>query len=176
MPGLDWREIFVPTVPLLELILRGSIVYLAIFAIFRVLRRETGGIGITDVLVIVLIADASQNAMSAQYNSITEGVVLVATIVGWDVFLDWLGFQFPRLRYWLEPPPLLLIRNGRFQRRNMRRELITEEDLLGKLREKGIDRVENVRLCYEESDGEISVLKRRDGVMGGRRHRPGVDS
>jgi uncharacterized membrane protein YcaP (DUF421 family) len=64
---IDWTALFIPTVPLVEIILRGTLVYLLLFAVLRVLRREAGGLGIADVLVIVLIADASQNAMSSDY-------------------------------------------------------------------------------------------------------------
>src|SRR3569833_2239733 len=91
---MDWRSVFVPTVPLLEFILRGTVIYLFLFFMLRVSRRETGGMGISDLLVVVLVADASQNAMASEYKSITEGLVLVATIAFWDFFLDWLGYRF----------------------------------------------------------------------------------
>jgi len=67
-----------------------------LFFLLRLLRREGGQIGIADVLVVVLVADASQNAMASDYKSITEGIVLVATIAFWDYFLDWLGYP----RHW----------------------------------------------------------------------------
>jgi Predicted membrane protein len=93
---IDWNAVFVPTVSLLEIILRGTLIYLLLFAVLRLLRREAGGLGIADVLVIVLIADASQNAMASDYKSITEGGILVATIVFWDYALDFLAYHFPR--------------------------------------------------------------------------------
>mgnify|MGYP000975267658 CR=1 FL=1 len=58
---IDWRSVFVPSVGILEIIVRGTIIYLMLFVLLRVLRREAGSLGITDVLVIVLIADAAQN-------------------------------------------------------------------------------------------------------------------
>ena len=156
---VDWQAVFVPTVPLLEIILRGTLVYLMLFIMLRVLRREAGGLGIADVLVIVLIADASQNAMANQYKSVTEGAVLVATIAFWDYTLDFLGYQFPRFRRFVRPAPLPLIKAGKLLRKNMRQEMITEEELLGQLREQGVESPNEVKKCFLEGDGLISVIK-----------------
>ena len=77
---IDWHAVLVPTVSLLELVLRGSLMYLGILAALRIFRREAGALSTADLLVIVLVADAAQNAMASQYDSVTEGLVLVATI------------------------------------------------------------------------------------------------
>jgi uncharacterized membrane protein YcaP (DUF421 family) len=156
---LDWRSIFVPSVPVTEIFLRGTIVYLFLFFVLRILRRESGAIGISDLLVIVLIADAAQNAMSSDYKSVTDGIILVSTIAFWDYFLDWIGYRFPSVRRLLRPAPLLLIKDGRLQRRNLRQEMITEEELMGRLREQGVEKVEEVKKCYLEGDGNVSVIK-----------------
>ena len=156
---LDWNAIFVPTVPLLEIIFRGTVVYLLLFAVLRVLRREAGGLGIADVLVIVLVADASQNAMANEYKSVTEGAILVGTIVFWNYTLDFLGYRFPRFRRLVRPAALPLIKDGRMLRKNMNSEMITEEELLGQLRQQGVDDVSSVKKCCLEGDGRISVVK-----------------
>src|SRR5215217_5846617 len=155
---IDWKSIFIPSMSVAEIFLRGTFVYLLLFFILRVLRREAGSVGISDLLVVVLIADAAQNAMGSEYKSITEGAVLIATIAGWDYFLDWLGYRFPRVQRLLRPAPLLLIKNGRMLKRNMRQEMITEEELMGQLREQGIEQVNKVKKCYLEGDGHISVI------------------
>ncbi|MDT5268253.1 MAG: hypothetical protein QOH49_439, partial [Acidobacteriota bacterium] len=92
---IDWKAVFVPTVSLAEIVLRGTLVYLFLFFLMRVMRREAGALGISDLLVVVIIADAAQNAMSSEYKSVTEGAVLVSTIIAWDYALDWLGYRFP---------------------------------------------------------------------------------
>jgi uncharacterized membrane protein YcaP (DUF421 family) len=157
---IDWRSIFVPTLRVAEIFLRGTIVYLFLFFILRILRRESGAIGISDLLLIVLIADASQNAMSSDYKSVTDGIILVSTIAFWDYLLDWIAYRFPSARRLLRAAPLVLIKDGRLQRRNMRREMITEEELMGRLREQGIEKVEDVKKCYLEGDGSVSVIKK----------------
>src|SRR4029450_2293520 len=115
---IDWRSIFLPSVGVAEIFLRGTIVYLFLFFILRILRREAGAIGISDLLVVVLIADAAQNAMASEYKSISDGIILVAPLACWDYFLDWLGYRFPSIRRLIRPAPLLLIKDGQMQRRN----------------------------------------------------------
>src|SRR4051812_38792351 len=103
-----------PDTPLLEIFLRGSGVYLFIFILLRVvLRREAGTMGVTDLLVIVLVADAAQNAMASDYTSIPDGMVLIATLVFWSFALDWLGFHFRFIQRLVRPASLLLVRDGR---------------------------------------------------------------
>ena len=163
MKGFDsvnWHQAFVPSVPLLEIFIRGTIVYLAIFLLLRlVLKRQSGNLGMSDLLVVVLIADAAQNAMAADYKSVPDGLVLVSTIVFWSYALDWLSFHFPRFGQWIHPPALELIRDGKVNRRNLRRELITMEELKEQLREQGIDDISDVQQACMEGDGRISVVK-----------------
>lgn len=160
---IDWNSAFVPTVSVAEMVLRGTLVYLLLFFVLRVLRREAGALGISDLLVVVLIADAAQNAMASEYKSITEGAVLVGTIVAWDYALDWLGYRFPAVQRLLRPAPLPLVREGRMLRRNMRQEMITPEELMSLLREQGVEGVEEVKRCFLEGDGKVSVIKREPG-------------
>lgn len=158
--SLDWGEIFGISVSPLELIIRGTAMYLFLFLLFRVVvRRRVGAIGMADILILVIIADAAQNAMSGEYKSVTEGAILVGTIVVWNMAIDWLNFRVPALRPWLEPPPLLLIQNGRILRRNLRHEYVTEDELKAKLREKGVKEYSEVAEAHMESDGSVSVLK-----------------
>lgn len=157
---IDWAAVFKPSTSIPEIILRGTLVYLFLFIVLRFLRRSAGAIGISDLLVVVVIADAAQNAMGSKYESVTEGAVLVLTIVAWDYFFDWLAFRVPSLRLILRPRPLPLIKDGKVHKRNLRKEMISEEELLGELREQGVDKVEDVKSCYMESDGHISVVKK----------------
>jgi uncharacterized membrane protein YcaP (DUF421 family) len=152
-------ELFTLTLPLWEIFLRGSVVYLSLVLLFRfVVRRDIGAVGTADLLVLVLIADASQNAMAGEYRTIADGLVLISTLIGWNLALDWASFRFPKIGKLFEADKLLLIDHGKIQRRNLRREFITEEELQAKLRSNGLESVTQVKLAYLESDGEISVI------------------
>lgn len=157
--NIDWSGLLVPTVSVPELVLRGSIMYLVIFALMRVLRRDSGTLSTADLILIVLVADAAQNGMAGDYHSITEGAVLVGTIFVWNYALDWLGFRFRWAHKLLNPAPLLLIRDGRILRQNLRKEFLTTDDLKEQLREHGIEDVASVKRSYLESDGRLSVIK-----------------
>ena len=166
--AIDWHAMFVPTGSLLELVVRGSLMYLVILAGFRIFRRDAGLLSVSDLLVVVLIADAAQNGMAGEYKSLTEGAIVVATIFAWNYTLDWLAYH-SRFAHWLlHPPALLLVRNGQIQYRNLRSELITKEDLLEQLREQGVEDVGSVKKCFLESDGKLSVIRK------GSRHSPGA--
>jgi uncharacterized membrane protein YcaP (DUF421 family) len=165
---MDWSSIFLPDVHVLEIVLRGSVMYLSLFVMLRViLKRQTGTLGTTDLLLITLIADASQNAMAGEYTSISDGIVLVATIIFWNYAFDWLSFRYEWFNRLTEQPPLPLIRNGRILRRNMRRELVTEDELMMELRKQGLNDVSRVKEALIESDGRISVIQNRQ-----KRHDP----
>ena len=159
---VDWRAVFVPAHSLAEMVVRGTLMYLILFGLLRfILKRQAGGLAITDLLVIVLIADAAQNAMAAEYRSVTEGVVLVATIIVWDYALDWLGYRFPAFQRLVRRPALVLVQDGKLNRRNMRNELITIEELMSHLREQGVEDLSAVQSAHMEPDGHISVIKRK---------------
>lgn len=160
MFSVDWTELLVPTHSVLEMIVRGTAMYLLLFLILRfVMKRQSSTIGIADILVIVVIADAAQNAFAKEYQSITEGVVLVLTIVAWDIMLNWLSFRFRAFERLLAPAPLKLIENGKMIRRNMRKEFITEDELRSEMRQQGLSDFSKIKQAALEGNGEISVIK-----------------
>lgn len=160
--AVDWLDVLFTNTPIIELVVRISIIYLFLYFLLRfVLKREAGALGLTDVLVIVLIADAVQNGMAGGYSTVLGGLVAGVTIVSWDYALSWLSFQSPRLRRLIKPGPLIIIRNGRVIERNLRSELITEDELLGELRLQGVECIEDVWEAYLEENGRISVIEKR---------------
>ena len=158
LPSLS--KLFTPTIPLIETLLRGTITYLALFAILRFLaqRGAVASASLTDLLVLVVIADAAQNAMAAEYTLITDGIILVAIVVFWSYAVDWLSYRFRPIRRFAYPHPEKLIENGEFLRENMKEELITEEQLRGALRVEGIEDVDEVKEASIERNGQISVI------------------
>jgi uncharacterized membrane protein YcaP (DUF421 family) len=160
----QWQEWFAPTVPL-EMLARGTVMYWFLFALFRIaIRRRVGAVAMGDLLVLVIVADAAQNAMAGEYTSVADGMILVATLIAWTVFTDWLTFRSATMERLLQPPPLLLVRDGKVLYRNLRHEFITETELKSKLREHGVDDLAVVKRAYIETDGGVSVVKNENGV------------
>jgi uncharacterized membrane protein YcaP (DUF421 family) len=159
MPAIDWQSIFIPILNIFEIMIRGTIIYLGLFFLLRIFRREAGAIGIADLLLIVIIADAAQNALGSKYESVTEGLVLVGTIVFWNWALDKVAFRFPWLRKLIRPKPVPLVKNGELLRHELEKEMITDDDLMSLLREQGIESPNEVKLAQLEGDGRFSVIR-----------------
>lgn len=163
MFDVDWRALFGFDASLLELFIRSTVMYWFLFLMFRfVLRRDVGAVGIADVLVVVVIADAAQNGMSGDYRSITEGFVVVGTLILWNLITNWAGFHSRRFERFADPQPLALIRDGKLLEGNLKREWLTHEELMSKLRQQGVERLDEVRWAYMETDGQLSVRKYSD--------------
>lgn len=87
-------DLFEWTVPPMELVARGTLIYLGLVLCFRyLLRRDMGSMSTPDLLFVVLIADAAQNAMAGEYKSVGDGAVLLATLTFWNIALDWLAYS-----------------------------------------------------------------------------------
>jgi uncharacterized membrane protein YcaP (DUF421 family) len=157
--GFDIGAAFTPDVSILETVVRGVVMYLAIFVLLRVVLRNRGSaVTIGDLLVFVLISDAAQNAMASHYLSITNGIVLVATIVVSSLAVDWLAFRVPAIQRFVHPERKPLVVDGRLIRRTLNEELMTEEELMTQLRLNGIEDPAAVKAAYLEGNGEISVI------------------
>ncbi|HEY0606766.1 MAG TPA: YetF domain-containing protein [Herpetosiphonaceae bacterium] len=157
--NVDWTQVFLPDTPILEIVVRGSIMYLALFWLMRgILKRVASSISMADLLMVVVIADAAQNGMADDYRSVGDGIVLVLTIIFWNYTLDWLGYHFPAFQRFVHPPPLPLVKDGTMLRQNMRRELITEGELMSQIHEQGLSDLSQVRAAHMEGDGRISVI------------------
>lgn len=159
---VDWQAIFALKTTVFEVVVRGTIMYLVMFTLLRVLRRQAGTIGIADLLVIVVIADAAQNGMTGDAKSVTEAVLLIVTIISWDYLFDFLGYKFKFFERVLEPKELQIIKDGKLLRKNMKSEMITYDEVMSQLRQNGVEDISEVKSCRLESDGHFSVIT-KDG-------------
>jgi len=156
---INWHDLFVPAHPI-ETIIRGSLTYLTLFLLMRfLLKRESGSIGTADLLMVVVIADAAQNAMAGEYTSVSDGIILVGTLVFWNVALDWLAYRSVLVRRLVEPPVLPVVHEGKWIRRNLKRQWITTDEVQSKLRQHGIEDLAKVRSVTLEPDGNLSIIR-----------------
>src|SRR3712207_9218247 len=95
MAGL--RSILETSLPLSELVLRGTVMYLAVFALMRLVgQRESGGLGITDVLLVVLVAEAAAPGLHGDAESLGDALIVVSSILFWSVAVDAVMARRPR--------------------------------------------------------------------------------
>lgn len=166
----DWDKVFILDMPLLEPILRGFLVYAGLLVVMRcLLRRETGAVSLTDLLVAALIADAVSNGMTGNHHSVPAALLTGFTILFCSFAMDWLTYHSALWRRLVDRPPVALIRDGRVLGDNLRGQLVTEDELLSHLRQHGVERPQQVKLATIEGDGEISVIEADNGKAAPRR-------
>ena len=144
---------------LLVIVGRTVLLYLFVVVALRLLgNRELGQNSVYDLVLIVVIGNAIQNALVAGSTSLVAGLVSAATLLLVNLGLSWLLNRFPWLEKQLSGEPVVLIVDGEPCKDRMEREGVTREELMAALREHGVMRVEDVRLAVLELDGSVSVV------------------
>lgn len=152
-------EVFGITKPIWEIVARGTVAYFALIVLVRVIpKRNAGHISPNDMLTLIVIGGMGTDAITGGSTSVSDILLMVGLIVGWGYLFDAIEYRFPVFRGMLRHPQTSLVDHGRLIKRNMRREMVTEDELMAVLRKQGIDDVSSVRSACLEADGEISVI------------------
>lgn len=143
----------------LNIVLSSVAVYLFIIAAIRLFgKKELSQLSIVDLVFILLISNAVQNAMVGADTSLGGGLVAATALFGANFILKSLLYKFPRFGRLVQGEPILLIYNGRLNRNNLRRARLTLDELQETIREHGVTSIADVDLAVLEMDGNISVL------------------
>jgi len=155
------NELFSLSIPVWEIALRTAVVYVALLLLLRIAgKREIGQMTAFDVVVILTVANAVQNAMVGPDNSLVGGLVAAAVLVAINYGVAALGVRSRIFKSALRGHPTLLINGGQFVVTNLRREEIDPDDVFMAMREHGIDTIDQVKLAVLETDGSISIVPR----------------
>src|SRR5690554_3021626 len=158
---LGLAELFYIENSFVSLVVRGTMIYLGILFLFRILPRRTGGeMAMMDLIFVLLIAEAATHSLGG-YESVTEGFVVILTLMGWNYLINFLSYHSDFVEKMVAAPALPIIKNGKLLRRNMRREYLTQEELMDHLRLEGIEEIGEVKSAYVEGDGKISVVRKK---------------
>lgn len=164
----DMTDIFALDLGIIEMMLRGTAVYWTVLILLRLAgRREVGSLGTADLIVVVMVADAAGNALTGGSSSVSDGLVVVATIVLWSVLLNRAAYYSPFLHRLLEPERVCLVKDGRILRAGLRSEQISRGELMEHLRLEGVESVAEVKRAYIEANGQFSVIKTGSDVPEG---------
>lgn len=145
----------------MDLVLRTIFVFGLILVVTRAVgRRELGEMEPFDVILLVVIGDLVQNAVTQSDHSLTGATIVVATLGSLTVFTAYLSFRFRRLRPVLEGRPVLLVADGEVLEDNLRRQRMTVEEVAAEARLQKIASFEQIRFAVLESNGAISFLER----------------
>jgi uncharacterized membrane protein YcaP (DUF421 family) len=156
---------------LLNVALRTTVVYFALLAGIRVTgARQLGQMSTFDLVLILIIANAVQNAMVGPDTSLAGGLVAAGVLLAWHGVVDRLRRRSRGIARWLSGEGIMLINHGAILDEHTRRAGISRDDLLQALREHGVSSAKDVRLAVLEPDGAISVIRNDDLVRGSRPH------
>src|SRR5258708_7314458 len=147
-----------------EIILRTAVVYLVVLVLLRTAgKRELGQMTPFDLVVILVIANAVQNAMTGGDNSLTGGIVAATTLTFVNIAVGRWGSFIPFFRRLVASEPTLLLRDGRPIAAALSSERVDLNELQMAAREHGIDDLSEVTAAVLEEDGSISIIP-KDGT------------
>jgi len=146
-------------IPAWDIVLRTAVIYLVILVGLRLAgKREIGQMTVFDLVVLLLIANAVQNAMVGPDTSLAGGVLAAVVLLVLNAVVARLRLRWPRLRRIIEGSPTLLVLHGGVIADHLRREGLDQETLEAALREHGVADLSDVEMAVLEIDGSISVV------------------
>jgi uncharacterized membrane protein YcaP (DUF421 family) len=147
--------------PWWELVLRGSAVYLVLFLLLRLGgKRQVGQMTPFDLLLLLIISNAVQNAMVGSDTSLLGGLLVALVLLLWNQLLGWLSSRGGRIERLLDGRPEVLVHNGRIYEDVLARNQISHEELRAALRREGAFELEDVEFAVLEANGQVSVKTR----------------
>jgi uncharacterized membrane protein YcaP (DUF421 family) len=149
----------------MESVIRGLVVYFFLLLTFRVAGKRTLSENTNfDLVLLLIISETTQQAMVDNDHSMTNGFLLILTLVGASIGLSLLKQRFPALERWLEGAPLVIIENGKVLGDRMDKTRVDEEDILEAARSlRGLERLEQIKYAIVERNGNITIVPAEGG-------------
>ena len=156
-------QMFQLAMPWWAFVLRACVVYFILLGMIRLSGKRTmGQFTPFDMLLVVLLGNAVQNALLGEDTSVGGGLLLAATLITLNWFVGLVSARSPRVERWVEGAPVLLARDGQVYRDVLRRELISREDFEKAMRDAGCLEAADIRLAVLENNGHITLVARQD--------------
>ena len=151
------------SIPWWELILRVVIIYAFLLALLRLSgKRQVGQLAPFDLVLLLVLSNAVQNAMNGGDNSLLAGLISAVALVLMNYFVGLATYKSKRVEALIEGRPEVLIHNGRLFADVMEREKLTHHELNAALRAAGCACVEEVHFAILENNGVISVQRKKE--------------
>jgi uncharacterized membrane protein YcaP (DUF421 family) len=147
----------------MESVIRGAAVYLILVLIMRFSGRRTmAQMTPFDFVLLLIIAETTQQALMGEDFSITNAAVLIVTLIMIDIGLSYVKEFSPMLGKLLDGSPTVLIRDGVLDRRALQRSRMEESDILASARQKqGLEKMSDIRHAVLETDSGISIIPKK---------------
>ena len=149
--------------PWWEFVVRGVIVYVFLLVLLRVTgKRQVGQLAPFDLVLLLILSNAVQNAMNAGDNSVLAGLILAATLIGLNSLVALVTYRSRKLEALIEGRPEVLVYDGRVFPAVLRHQQITDLELDTALRAAGCENIRDVHLAVLENNGHVSVLSKKE--------------
>ena len=148
----------------MDAVIRPIILYVFLLVVFSMAgKRAMAEMDTFDMVTLLIISEATQNALVGQNYSISYAMLVIITLVSCTVFMAWLKARRPRIEQTLQGGPLILVENGRMFRDRMKAAYVDEQDILTNARTgQGIERLDQIKFAILETSGEISIIPKPD--------------
>jgi uncharacterized membrane protein YcaP (DUF421 family) len=146
----------------MDAVLRPLFLYVFLLVVFSMAgKRSMSEMDTFDMVTLLIISEATQNALVGQNNSITYALLVIITLVSCTVFMAWLKARSPHIEHVLQGGPVILVENGRLYRERMKKAYVDEQDILSTARkEQGLERLDQIKFAILETSGQISIIPR----------------
>ncbi|PZU27946.1 MAG: hypothetical protein DI584_07430 [Stenotrophomonas sp.] len=156
-------DLFALAMPWWEFILRAVIVYVVVLVMVRVAGKRTlGQFTPFDMLLLVLLGNAVQNALLGPDTSLGGGLLLAATLIALNYIVGWITTRSALMEQVIEGEPVVLARHGHVLQKVLQRELVSKADFAKAMRDAGCDEVDEVDLALLETNGHITIILKKD--------------
>lgn len=144
----------------MEFVLRALVIYFFLWAVFRISGHRTlAEISTFDLVLLLIISEASDNGLLGDSFSITSTVLLVVTLVTTDIAVSFLKQKSKGVAKALDGIPLVIVQNGKPLKDRMDAERVDEQDVLAAARElQGLERMDQIKYAVLENSGQITII------------------
>jgi len=170
---MNWIELsqdfLVPGISILDKIIRPIIIYIFLLIGLRLAgRSELSQLNAFDFVVLLILSNTVQNAIIGNDTSLTGGLIGGIALLGFNKFLDWFLFTHPRISKKVEGRTVYLVKDGQFNKVELRRQLIKTSELEAVFRKQGLDNLAQVEECILEPTGNFTVKAKQDKTLEGK--------
>ncbi|MCP8466280.1 DUF421 domain-containing protein [Pseudomonas sp. ZM23] len=145
----------------MDSVLRAVSIYLFLIILFRLVgKRALADVSTFDLLFLMIISEATQQAMLGDDFSTTNALLVIITLVVMDVVFSLMKLRFPRMDRIIEGASILIVEHGRPLKNRLAEARLREEDILLEARQsQGVERMEQIRFAILEKNGKISIIR-----------------
>jgi uncharacterized membrane protein YcaP (DUF421 family) len=144
----------------MDAVIRPLFMYFFLLFVFSMAgKRSMAEMDTFDMVTLLIISEATQNALVGHNSSMTYSLLVITTLVACTVFMAWVKARSPRMEHVLQGGPVILVENGRLFRDRMKAAFVDEQDILSTARkEQAVERLDQIKFAILETSGQISII------------------